>query len=167
MSYEIAAALIGGGLGIVAAVAGKLPIEKIGSVWMRNRYGILEIMGTKWAAEWVYDDGKPFVKDRVTFTKWTKKSQFEGYGEVTWGEKEYKYSITGEVSRNGIVVITYKAENYPTEANIGMACMELSNSATNLTGYWGGRDSLMVGGKKVYTVRGGSVTMQKIKDLDQ
>jgi hypothetical protein len=166
MDKDITTALIGAGATLAGALIGKFSWDKVTSLSMRRRYGIPEIMRTKWAADWRYEDGSPYVTDGVTFSKWTKKSQFEGYGEVMHGSIEYKYSINGEVSRNGIVVLTYKAEKYPTEANIGMACLELSNSATELIGYWGGRDSMTVNGKKVYTVRGGTVTMKKIKDLN-
>jgi uncharacterized protein len=125
--------------------------------------GPFDIMNTEWAADWRFDEVTPFVQDRVFFTKWTGNNQFDGFGKVLWDTREYKYSITGEVSRNGIVVLTYKAENYPTEANIGMACMELSSNAEQLIGYWSGRHSIEVGGKKVYTVRSGPVTMQKVR----
>ena len=127
-----------------------------------------EITGTRWSAEWCFfEKGEVFAKDRVTFANWTEPNKFEGYGEVTYDDTEYKYSITGEVSRSGIIVLTYKAENYPTEANIGMACVELSSSARELTGYWAGRASFMQNGKKLYTVRGGTLRMQRIKDLSR
>ena len=129
--------------------------------------GAVEITGTRWNAEWKYEDGKTYTSDKVTISDWTARNQFQGYGEVTYGDKEYKYSITGEVSRNGIVVMTYKAEKYPTEANIGMACLELSSSATEMEGYWSGRASYEQNGKKIHGVRGGTVKMVKIKDLDK
>lgn len=130
----------------------------------------VNIIPTRWKAEWKFDDGSVYASDRVTFERWTEegKGQFEGYGEVTYGDKEYKYPFAGEVSfGTRIVVLTYRAEKYPQEGNIGVACLELSNSATEMDGYWAGRAHIEANGRKIYTVRTGVVSMKKIKDLDK
>src|SRR5205085_803795 len=128
--------------------------------------GELDIMGTRWSVEWLDEDGKLYVSDKVTFSRWVNKNQFEGYGEVTHHGKEYKYSITGEVSRAGVVIV-YKAEKFPTEGNIGTACLQLSIGAETLVGKWSGFASVpLPDGSKTTGLRSGKVTMQKIKDLD-
>lgn len=130
--------------------------------------GVVNIVGTRWKAEWLFDDGKVYVSDKVTFERWTGQGQFEGYGEATFGDTEYKYPFSGEVSfGTRIVVLTYRAENYPEEGNIGVACMEFSNSARELTGYWAGRAHRVENGTKSYTVRTGKIEMKKIKDLNK
>jgi len=128
--------------------------------------GMIEIMGTRWSATW-YKDKELYVTDRVTFARWINDTQFEGYGEVTHHGTEYKYSIAGELSRTGIVVLIYKAERFPTEANIGAACLQLSNSAQELEGTWTGFASVkQPDGKKVPTLVTGRVFMERIRNLD-
>src|ERR1700730_11358378 len=117
MDKAIVIELIKAASAIIVALLGKVSWDAIGSIVRRWRYNIPEIMDTKWGAEWRFDDGSMYVSDKVTFKKWTKKSQFEGFGEATYDNKEYKYPIEGEVSPRGIVVLKYKAEKYPTEAN--------------------------------------------------
>lgn len=126
--------------------------------------GEIDIMG-RWRATWHYEDGTVYANDEVTLTRWLSNTHFEGYGEVVHHEKKYKYSIAGEVSRTGVVVLVYKAERFPTEASIGTACLELGDSAMDMNGYWSGRASALQNGKKIYTVRGGTVQMLKVKDL--
>jgi hypothetical protein len=123
--------------------------------------GEIDIMG-RWSADWRYEDGTVYASDEVTLTRWLSNTQFEGYGEVIHHDKKYKYSITGEVSGRGVVVLVYKAERFPTEASIGTACLELGDSATDMNGYWSGRASALQNGKKIYIVRGGAVQMRKI-----
>lgn len=166
MEKEVIAALIGAGGGIVAALIGKLPVEKVTSYILRRRSNIPEIMHTKWKAEWKYEDGSPLPSGTVTFIKWTKDNLFEGFGEITYPNKQYKYSIRGEVSPRGVVVLTYKAEGFPTEANIGTASLLLSTDAQGLTGTWVGFEGTkQPDGTEVFKLRGGKVTMHKIKDL--
>jgi hypothetical protein len=148
---------------ILAALIGKVSWDKVFSVLRRRQFNIPEIMKTRWNADWRHDDGTQFIEDKVAFSKWTRKSQFEGHGEATYGDKEYTYPIVGEVSPNRIVVLTYKAEKYPTEANIGMAALELSSDAEQLDGYWVGRASIEKDGRKMYTLRRGTVKMKKIR----
>lgn len=166
MHPSITGAIIGAAATIVAVLLGKIPLEKAFSYRKRKRYNIPEIMQTRWQADWHYEDGSLYISDSVTFSKWTKGCEFVGFGEVTHEGKEYKYSITGEVGPNRVVVLTYKAEKYPLQGNIGMACLELSNSAELLEGIWAGRSSKKIqDGKKVYMVRSGEVKMRKTKDL--
>ena len=130
--------------------------------------GEVAIMGTRWSANWYHEDGTLYVSDKVTFSSWINSHQFDGYGEVTHHDKEYKYSITGEVSRTGIVVLVYKAERFPTEANIGTVCLQLSISAQELEGTWTGFGSRkQPDGKKVATLITGKITMRRIEDLNR
>src|SRR5713226_3268504 len=136
MDTKVTVALITAAGTLLAALIGKIPLEKGLSYWRRRESGIPDIMGTKWKAEWKYEDGTLLPSDTVTFSNWTKNNLFEGFGEITYG-KLYKYLITGEVSPR-VVVMTYKAEGYPKEANIGTACLLLSTDGQDLRGTWVG-----------------------------
>lgn len=124
--------------------------------------GEIDILGA-WSANW-YREGKKTLSDKVTFSSWINSTQFEGYGEIKYPNKEYKYSIAGEVSRTGrIVVLVYKAERFPTEANIGTACLQLSISAEELEGTWTGFVSdPQPDGTKQPKLMTGKITMKKI-----
>lgn len=137
MQKEIIVGIISAASGILAALIGKIPVEAFKSSRMRSQGKIpSSLIGTKWQARWYKPDGTLFVEDVVTFEKWTKDNHFEGYGEVIWDNKQFKYSITGEVAPNKTVVLTYKAESFPVESNIGVACLRLSEGQRGLEGYW-------------------------------
>ncbi|MGO9318708.1 MAG: hypothetical protein ACLPXT_04500 [Terracidiphilus sp.] len=156
---------------IITAVIGPIVkdrLENRRSKQVRSGAAVPEIMGTKWEAYWNFQDGTQYTHEYVTFVRWTTNSQFEGYGEVQHSNVLYKYAITGEVSPRGIVALTYKAEKFPTEANIGTACLQLSASATKLDGFWVG---LVAGkdadGRERLELQNGPVKMQKVKDLNE
>ncbi len=152
--------------GIIVAIIGRVPVENFFSRRERQRQNIPEIMKTKWETEWYFEDKSLYVKDIVTFSNWKKGNQFEGYGEVTHEGKLYKYSLEGEVSPNRIVVFTYKAEKFPSQANIGTACVDLSSSAEELEGIWAGRvTKTLPDGQHVHLIRSGAVKMRRIKKL--
>lgn len=173
MNTEIIKALIAAGgtlVGVIlTAILGPIVkdwVENRKSSRTRLRSNIPEIVASRWGAVWKFQDGTEYAKDTITFSNWTKNSQFEGYGEVTHGAKQYKYTIAGEVSPARIVVLTYKAERFPTEANIGIACLELSVGADHLHGTWAGLiGKKQADGTSIPGVHAGTVMMEKIKDL--
>jgi len=175
VSPDVAKELIGAAgtlLGVIAtAVIGPIVkdrLENRRSKQVRSDSNIPEIMGTKWDTYWYFQDGTQYTHESVAFVKWTKSSQFVGYGEVLHDGIEIQYSITGEVSPRGIVALTYKAKNFPTQAYIGTACLQLSASATELDGFWAGFASDKgTGGKKWTELRSGGVTMRKVGYLSQ
>lgn len=167
MKTQIAVALISAFGGILATLAGRIPIDKIRSKQARSHFGVPEIMRTKWQAEWSYDDGRPTVNDEVTLESWTTANEFKGFGEITSDSGRCTYQISGEVSPMRIVSFTYKAARYPTEAYFGMACLQLSTGASALTGPWVGFDGRpQTGGSEAFELYTGKVRMKKIKDLD-
>lgn len=166
MDPTIVVSIISAVGGIIAAIVARVPIENMFSRRGRQQNNIPEIMQTKWSAEWRFEDGSLYVQDSVTFDKWTKNSQFIGYGEVIHNDKQFKYAIEGEVAPNRIVVLIYKAEKYPSQANIGMAILKLSTDAEELNGNWSGLASKKLpDGSKEEALRSGSIRMHKIKDL--
>ncbi len=143
-------------MGEILAMLTKAPLPEV--------KGEIDIMETKWSADWFYEDGTLYVSDEVAFSRWITNTQFEGYGVVTYPDhdKQYTYSITGEVSRTGVVVLVFKAERFPTEANIGTACLQLSINAQTLTGSWTGFATMKLrDGNEVAKLRGGAVTMKR------
>jgi hypothetical protein len=150
---------------IVTAIVGPIVLEWYHdrkSAEKRTAVGNLPaIMGTTWEAEWKFQDGTLYIKESVTFEKWTKDFQFQGFGESVHDGQQYKYPITGIVSPMRIVALTWTAEGFPTKgANIGTACLELSPNSARLNGSWVGL--AQTGGK--LELRTGSVTMTKVRD---
>ncbi len=144
--------------GALVPVASK-GVEALLSKRLRRRHHVPDIVNTVWKAEWRFEDDTVFVKDEVTFEKWTKGLGFRGYGTAVHDNTTYKYTITGEISTTRYVILIYKGQDYPRAANIGVACLQLSDNANELEGSWSGRNSQEIQGKKVFTVRGGRLTM--------
>lgn len=164
MKKKILIIIVTAALGVVATWLGRIPVENWFSSRMRNQSNIPEIMNSKWSAEWRFEDGSLYAADTITLVKWTRNNRFEGYGEVTYDNEGYQYPISGEVSRTGIVILTYHAERYPTEANIGTACLQLSINAKDLSGGWVGLVSRkQADGKDLAALHVGNVKMHKIR----
>jgi hypothetical protein len=143
-------------LTVAATWLGRIPVENWLSSRVREQQNIPQIVGTRWKTTWEYDDGRPALSDTVTVSNWTKDSFFEGFGEIDYpGNRHYKYSIRGEVSPNRVVILNYKAEQYPTQASIGTACLVLSTNAEILSGRW-------IGFQDAAKPVTGRVTMHKV-----
>ena len=170
MDPTIIAALIGSGTTIILALLGYLGRIKwvnIKSLDFRKRQGIPDIMGTAWKADWFTEKGELYVSDRIEFKKWGKNNQFSGFGDMTTDPdgqpKRYVYPIKGEVTASRMVFFTYRAEGFPTQSLIGSACMELGDSAHDLTGWWVGRRKVInSSGEKEWKLLPGKVVMKKI-----
>lgn len=94
---------------------------------------------TEWEGNWYLEDGSEYAtNDRINLVKWLKDGKFRGHGGVIFNRKNYKYSITGEITPTRFVMLEYKAENYPTEGNVGVAFLFLNQSAETMEGYWTG-----------------------------
>lgn len=164
MKKKIILIIVTAALGVVGTWLGRIPVENWLSARMRYQDNIPEIMNSKWSAEWRFEDGSLYATDTITFVKWTQNNHFEGYGEVTYDNTRYEYPISGEVSRTGIVILTYHAEQYPTQANIGTACLQLSINARDLSGGWAGLASRkQADGKDIAALHVGNVEMHKIR----
>jgi hypothetical protein len=153
---------------VVTAVVGPIVQKWIGdkkSEATRKASGVApDLMGTTWQAAWVFEDGAPYTEEFVTFEKWTKDFQFQGFGAVVHGGQQYKYPITGLVSPTRIVALTWTAEGFPAKgANIGTGCLELSPDSARLVGNWAGL--AQIGGKLV--LRAGRVTMVKVRNASR
>jgi hypothetical protein len=176
MSKKIMVAII---VAIVGAVVGAVATALIqpavqvrrqeeASSKMRRDSNVAELMGSKWAADWYFDDDKNrTLHDTVTFSNWTKDNLFVGFGEITYPNKQYKYSITGEVSPIRVVILNYKAEQYPTETNIGTACLQISGNAEDLAGTWVGLEyAKQPDGTEMPKLHGGKVKMHRIRNAN-
>jgi hypothetical protein len=158
MDSTIIAALIG----VAGTIIGKISFTKAASWFFRSQHNIPDIKGTQWSCEWYFENSELYVKDEIRIVKWTQDGRFKGVGRQ---EKKrdptahvFEYPITGEVSPTRVVVLTYKAEKYPTEGHIGMACMELNMEAKEMLGHWCGMASKKLDdGTKISTLRHGKV----------
>lgn len=145
-------------LGIVGAaieeIIRQIVIPKFASSKFRSNHKIIDITGY-WSCKWFYDDRKEPLEDEIEIVKWTKNSKFEGFGhqkkEIDGQTRVFNYPVSGEVSPSRIVVLTYKADKYPTQGNIGTASLHLDISGEKMSGYWCG-----LGSKKMDD--GGTIT---------
>lgn len=142
MRIETKVALIGlaGAIGsaILGAVLGPVVSRALESRDSGPARALLE-MNAKWKATWYNPDASVRSNDDVvSFAKWTKGSQFEGTGNIGYPNNpdRYRYSITGEVAPNRVVVLVYKAEKFPEQAYFGTACLVISEDGKTMEGYW-------------------------------
>lgn len=149
MWKDIFVAFVGG----VLVLAVQLAYEHYSSV--NARKDLPDIAGTQWDASWIENNGKSLPHDTVTFSKWTKNNLFEGTGAITYPDHIYHYRINGEVTQGRILVMTYRAEGYPTESIIGTACLKFSSNAKDLDGSWIGF--------KGDAPAGGTVNMRRVR----
>ena len=62
-----------------------------------------------------------------------------------------------------MVALKYWAEDFPTEANVGTACLQLSNDARQLDGFWSGFGAPKgPDGERVPRIVNGKVKMLRI-----
>jgi hypothetical protein len=123
----------------------------------------IRLVPSRWETEWFLEDGTLYVKDTVTLKTWIEAHRFEGFGAAQHKTKTYKYTLAGEVSRTGVVALRYWAEDFPTEANVGTACLQLSVDARRLDGFWTGFAMANNGaGNRVPRLVHGRVSMRRI-----
>jgi hypothetical protein len=142
MRIEMKVALIGLAGAIGGAILGAvLPPVISHALEVRDSgpaRAVLE-MNSKWKATWYNPDNSVYAEDDiVTLEKWTKGAQFSGTGDVKYptNPSRYRYSISGEVAPNRLVVLVYKAEKFPAQAHFGTAFLLISNDGRTMTGYW-------------------------------
>lgn len=145
----------------------QIVIPKFASSKFRSNHNIIDITGC-WSCKWFYDDRKEPIEDEIEIAKWTKDSKFEGFGhqtrEINGQRRVFNYPVSGEVSPHRIVVLTYKADNYPTQANIGMATMQLDVRGENMSGFWCGLGSgRSEDGTQIAALRHGKVECAKLR----
>lgn len=163
---QVVSAAIGAGATIIAAIIAKISFPQLSSWIFRWRHNIADIKETRWSCTWCFENGETYVEDTIEIQKWTGGNGFRGEGfqtrDVDGQKRTYRYPITGEISPLNVIVLTYKAEKYPTQGNIGMACLRLQVGAEKMEGYWCGLTSRKLDdGRKVPDLRHGTVTCVK------
>ena len=153
---------------LLVAIIGKMSFTSITSKRFRSTHSIPDIKGTRWLCEWFYENDELYIKDEMEIVKWTKDGRFKGVGHQVRGAdpaaRVFNYPISGEISPSRVVVLTYKAEKYPTEAHIGMACVQLTVGADQMLGHWCGLASgKSEQGTKIATLRHGKVNCTKLR----
>lgn len=166
MDPSIGAALISAASGILIFILGKIPYDSLKSRFFRRRHDIPNIMKTNWSCEWFYEDNAIYIKDTIKIIKWKRYNQFKALGQqvrdIDGKSQSFTYPIIGEVSPFRIIVLTYKAEKYPTQAFIGMACLQLSGDANMMNGFWCGLASKeQPDGSRIPALRTGKVKWKK------
>ena len=157
-------------IGLVSAILGflsKIPWDIVVGLIFRKGQNIPQIIGTKWEASWYGENDDVYVKDVIELKKWTKKNQFSGLGLMTTDPDgrsvDFLYPIEGEVTPGGLVLLTYRSPNFPTQSLIGTACMQLGASASELSGWWvGPRRVKNPSGESEWKLLPGKLKMRKI-----
>ena len=125
-------------------LAGLLAAPPVTSARRRHR---MNIVPSIWDATWTCNDATP-IEDLMKIESWTDDNRFSGHGMAKHlsrpepGAPEirrYNYSFTGHVEPVGVIVMQYRAENYPREGakNVGVAILDIRTSKL-LVGYWCG-----------------------------
>ncbi len=87
---------------LIVAIIGKISFSKVASMFFRHSKSIQDMKGTRWYCKWIYEDGRAPIEDEIEILKWTKKSNFKGFGhqtrEIDGQKRVFNYQITGEVS---------------------------------------------------------------------
>jgi hypothetical protein len=167
-SEGIVTALIAAVATLLAAVIGKISFDSISSVLFRRNNNIPNIIPTAWKATWYSETNEVYVVDQIELKKWTSTNKFTGTGDmsvdVDGHPKRYVYPVEGEITPGRMVVLTYRAHNFPTQSLIGCACMELGESANDLIGWWIGKKRVQdSSGEKKWVLISAKVKMTRLQ----
>lgn len=135
-------------------------IKKLSNQLRRKQKHIPMLVGTKWNAEWIGHNNRPYVSDRIEFLKWTGSTTFRGNGIQSNGKITEEYPIEGEITPRGVVLINYKSIKFPFEGHTGTVCMTL-NIDGNMSGYWIGHQKSTINDKESYVILPGTVEMKQ------
>jgi hypothetical protein len=147
ISNEIIGPLIGAGGAITAALIGWLAAVKLqnrASSKYRRDLGLVDPRG-RWKCEWFNNDGSLYVSDVIEIESWVKNGGFTGRGV----QPDLSYTVRGEIDSTRAMALTYRTEDFPKKAYVGVACLIFNMNAERLSGYWygRGRSGEVAGGK--------------------
>jgi Effector-associated domain 1 len=102
----------------------------------------MEVVPSIWTAKWKVDNEKQ-INETMQINSWTGENKFEGYGFSSHGTesqpKIYNYSFSGSIEPVGVILLEYRAEEYPVAGakNIGVAILQISDER-NFAGFFAG-----------------------------
>ena len=137
MSDRIIAALIGAGATIIAALIAWLAsatVQNRASSKYRRDLGLVDPVG-RWECDWFNEDGSLYISDIIEIESWIKKGAFKGRGI----QATLSYTVRGEIDSTRVMALTYRTEDFPTKAYVGVACLTFNIDGQSLSGYWYGR----------------------------
>jgi len=146
MSTAIITALIGAGATIFAGLiawAASATLQKGASLKYRRDLRLPDPLG-RWKCDWFKADGSLYVSDEVNVESWVKDGRFRGKGI----QPTLSYTLEGEIDGTRVMALTYRTEDFPTKAYVGVACLLFSMDGDGLSGHWYGRarDGEFMGG---------------------
>lgn len=150
MSDTIIGSMIGAGATIAAALIAWLAnarLQNRASSKYRRDLGLLDPLGT-WKCGWFNEDGSLYVSDRIDIDRWIKNGRFRGKGT----QPELSYIVQGEIDSTRAMALTYRTEDFPKKAYVGVAFLTFSMDGESLSGYWYGRtrNGELAGGKTAW-----------------
>lgn len=110
----------------------------------RSKLGLVDPRGC-WECQWLNEDGSTYVEDLIRVDKWLKNGAFSGRGV----QPDLSYAVRGEIDSTRAMALTYRTEDFPIKAYVGVACLVFDMSGDKLTGSWYGRtrSGELAGGK--------------------
>ena len=110
----------------------------------RSKLGLVDPRGC-WECDWLNEDGSRYVKDEIRVDKWLKNGAFIGRGV----QPDLSYTIRGEIDSTRAMALTYRTEDFPRTAYVGVACLIFDMTGNKLNGSWYGRtrNGDLTGGK--------------------
>jgi hypothetical protein len=137
MSNEILGPLIGAGGAITAALIAWLAALKLqdrASSKYRRDLGLVDPRG-RWKCDWFNEDGSLYVSDVIEIESWVNHGAFKGRGV----QPDLSYTVRGEIDSTRTMALTYRTEDFPTTAYVGVACLAFDVGGKSLIGRWYGR----------------------------
>jgi hypothetical protein len=147
VSKEIIAALIGATGTITAALIAwyaALRVKENALVKYGRVQALVDPQG-KWLCEWFNEDGTIYVTDVIEIERWERPGAFKGRGV----QPNLSYIVHGEIDSTRAMAMTYRTEDFPRKAYVGVAFLVFDTDGKSLSGRWfgRGRDAPLAGGK--------------------
>jgi hypothetical protein len=146
VSKEIVAALIGAAGAIAAALIAwfaSVKAKQSASVQYSRAHTLVNPQG-RWKCDWFNEDGSLYVTDLIEIESWVRPGAFKGRGV----QPDLSYTVHGEIDSTRAMALTYRTEDFPKKAFVGVAFLLFDTHGERLTGRWygRGRDGQLAGG---------------------
>lgn len=137
MSDVLTASVITASATITAALIAWLALartrERASSQYRRN-LGLINPQG-RWKCDWFNEDGSLYVSDVVEIEGWVENGRFKGRGV----QPKISYAVQGEIDNTRALALTYRAEDFPRTAYVGVVFLTFNVDGDTLSGRWYGR----------------------------
>ena len=141
------AALIGAAGAIAAALIAwfaSVKAKQNASLLYSRQYTLVNPQG-RWKCDWFTENGALYVTDVIEIEGWVRPGAFKGRGV----QPDLSYAVYGEIDSTRAMALTYRTEDFPKKAFVGVAFLLFDTNGERLSGRWygRGRDGQLAGGK--------------------